>query len=134
MRTREHRTHCPHGHEYTDKNTYFNKKSKAKVCKTCLRQRASVFLKEYSKKYPEKMLKAVVKWNKKNKKKLSAHLAMKNALYRGELLRETCQVCGNEKTDGHHENYNKPLEVIWLCRKHHKQLHSGELDKSLLIT
>ena len=27
------------------------------------------------------------------------------------------------KTEGHHKNYHKPLEVIWFCRKHHKIEH-----------
>jgi hypothetical protein len=34
-----------------------------------------------------------------------------------------CVVCGNPKTDGHHEDYSKVLDVVWLCRKHHMERH-----------
>lgn len=37
----------------------------------------------------------------------------------GIIERLDCQLCGKEKTDGHHPDYSKPLEVIWLCRSHH---------------
>ena len=47
------------------------------------------------------------------------------AISRGELIRpEKCSGCDRfKKTDGHHEDYSKPLEVIWLCRKCHQQKH-----------
>lgn len=32
------KTHCPHGHEYNDVNTYINKKG-GRICRPCLRQR-----------------------------------------------------------------------------------------------
>jgi hypothetical protein len=28
------------------------------------------------------------------------------------------------RTEGHHEDYAKPLEVIWLCQSHHQRLHA----------
>lgn len=40
------------------------------------------------------------------------------------LVRGACKVCGLEKAEGHHEDYSKPLEVIWLCRKHHTEVHA----------
>lgn len=47
------------------------------------------------------------------------------ALKSGLLGRQPCVVCGSTKNiDGHHEDYSKPLEVTWLCRKHHKIRHA----------
>ena len=40
------------------------------------------------------------------------------------LKREKCNNCDITKTQAHHEDYTKPLEVLWLCAKHHKELHS----------
>jgi hypothetical protein len=34
-----------------------------------------------------------------------------------------CSVCGAPGAEAHHEDYNKPLEVIWLCKRHHAERH-----------
>jgi endogenous inhibitor of DNA gyrase (YacG/DUF329 family) len=33
-----------------------------------------------------------------------------------------CEVCG-KKGERHHDNYDRPLEVRWLCRTHHSEVH-----------
>ena len=38
---------------------------------------------------------------------------------------QPCIVCG-AKADAHHDDYSKPTEVTWLCRKHHMNLHFGK--------
>lgn len=57
------------------------------------------------------------------KQKDAARKALWNALKRGEIVREPCEVCGATTVDGHHEDYSKPLEVRWLCRTHHMKIH-----------
>jgi hypothetical protein len=34
-----------------------------------------------------------------------------------------CAKCGNPESEGHHEDYRKPFDVIWLCHKHHREAH-----------
>lgn len=48
-------------------------------------------------------------------------------LRRGKIQRGPCAVCGEESVEAHHEDYSKPLEVVWLCRRHHVALTSGKL-------
>jgi hypothetical protein len=46
------------------------------------------------------------------------------ALRIGLLVRQPCEVCGATKhIHGHHDDYDKPLEVRWLCAKHHAAWH-----------
>ena len=66
------------------------------------------------------------KWRKANPKRYRAHLAVKNALSRGELTRKPCEFCGEVKSEGHHPDYERPCDVVWLCRKCHCQLHAQE--------
>ena len=32
-------------------------------------------------------------------------------------------VCGNPVSEAHHRDYEKPLEVVWLCPEHHRIWH-----------
>jgi hypothetical protein len=59
----------------------------------------------------------------KHPKKLLARLKFREALRTGKIKKQLCAICGNAKVHGHHINYNKPLEVIWLCSKHHGEIH-----------
>lgn len=66
------------------------------------------YLRQYREKYP---------------KKYSAHTAVNNAVARGELTALPCEVCNDTKTVAHHDDYNYPLQVRWLCQGHHVQWH-----------
>lgn len=50
--------------------------------------------------------------------------AVNNAVRDGRLEKWPCQVCGNQKSVGHHADYDNPLGVVWLCQAHHKQVHA----------
>lgn len=54
--------------------------------------------------------------------KYKARKMIETALRFDRIKRENC-FCGSEKVQGHHEDYSKPLEVIWLCPKHHGERH-----------
>lgn len=45
---------------------------------------------------------------------------------RGKLIQQPCNFCDNPESQMHHEDYTKPLEVIWLCRDCHLELHNEE--------
>jgi hypothetical protein len=63
------------------------------------------YFKKYSEKYPEK---------------IKAHIMVRTKL----IEKHPCEVCGKESNvEAHHTDYNKPLQVIWLCKKHHEEIH-----------
>lgn len=47
------------------------------------------------------------------------------ALKTGEITRpDNCTVCDKEcKPEAHHEDYDKPLEVVWVCKHCHEEIH-----------
>lgn len=53
-----------------------------------------------------------------------AYSVMNVAIKKGQLKRMPCEVCGKIKTHAHHEDYNEPLNVIWLCQPHHMKRHT----------
>jgi hypothetical protein len=61
--------------------------------------------------------------NLRNPEKAFARTAIGNAIRDGKLQRKPCEVCGNAKSEGHHPDYAKPLDVMWLCRTHHLEQH-----------
>jgi len=62
-------------------------------------------------------------WRSEDKRRSSAHVAVARAIRNGSLFRLPCSRCAEEKSLAHHEDYDKPLEVIWLCQPCHKQRH-----------
>jgi len=64
------------------------------------------------------------KWRDEDKRRMKCHNAVARALRDGTLDPMPCRVCGSEKTVAHHDDYDKPLDVVWLCQSHHKQLHA----------
>jgi len=69
---------------------------------------------QYRKKYPEKV---------------KTHSTTNNAIAAGKLHRQPCEICGATPAEAHHDDYSKPLEVRWLCQKHHTQYHRDHPHK-----
>lgn len=53
-----------------------------------------------------------------------AHSKVAVALKKGALVKLPCWCCGDAKTEAHHYDYDSPLDVVWLCKEHHYQLHT----------
>lgn len=70
--------------------------------------------------------------NHPNKK--TAHTAVSNAVRDGRLKKQPCEVCGVDKAQAHHDDYDKPLDVRWLCvphhAEHHKKLREAERNRA----
>ncbi len=53
------------------------------------------------------------------KKMRAARRKVATEIEAGRMIRGDCECCGATKADAHHESYEKPLEVVWLCRSCH---------------
>lgn len=55
--------------------------------------------------------------------RVAAREAVAAEVQAGRLKREPCERCGEVKTQAHHDDYSKPLQVRWLCQEHHTDVH-----------
>ena len=102
-------------------------------CKLCLKERDRVRdqnpeRKAMKERYVkgigrEAAARAKRKYIEKNPKKRSVHIKTGNAIRDGKLLKQPCEVCASENVQAHHCDYDKPLEVMWLCPIHHEEWH-----------
>ena len=58
--------------------------------------------------------------------KIVARLRFNEAIRSGKIKRLPCNICGAEPAEGHHPDYSKPLEVVFLCPLHHREVHQAE--------
>jgi hypothetical protein len=56
-------------------------------------------------------------------KKAAARALTKHGLAAGTITPAPCEICGNPKSEAHHVDYDRPLDVKWLCRQHHMAIH-----------
>lgn len=56
--------------------------------------------------------------------KVRARKTVSNALASGRLQKAPCVTCGSDKAEAHHDDYDSPLAVTWLCRPCHKAVHA----------
>jgi ribosomal protein S27AE len=59
------------------------------------------------------------------RQKHNARLRVLDAVKSGRLVRQPCETCGAEPTEAHHDDYDKPLEVRWLCSLCHGAEHAA---------
>ncbi len=62
-------------------------------------------------------------YKKNNRKKTSAQAKLLYAVKTGKVLKQLCWVCG-DAAEAHHPDYDRPLDVVWLCSTHHHQTHA----------
>jgi len=62
-------------------------------------------------------------WRAEDSRRNVAHSIVAKAVRSGTLVRQPCVRCGESKVIAHHEDYDNPLVVMWLCQPCHKKRH-----------
>jgi uncharacterized OB-fold protein len=91
-------------------------------CKACSKQRDKLRPRNPN---LEPMREKSKRWRVANPEKTIAHRLVRDEVKAGRLVRGVCERCGRTDAHAHHDDYSKPLDVRWLCPKHHKEHHSG---------
>lgn len=106
------------------------------ICKECTKKRVG--------KYREKNIESIRAYDRQRAKKPhrvkksleickrsreknplynSARLKASRAAKKGIIKKTGCIFCGRPDSHGHHFDYTKPLDVVWLCPIHHRKVH-----------
>lgn len=80
--------------------------------------------KRYKELHPNYVKDKTKKYKQKYPEREKAKKLVRTAVLKGKLIKpDKCSKCGNKgKVEAHHENYSKPLEVVWLCKKCHSNI------------
>lgn len=116
---------------------FYAKDKKCKVCRRALvlenRWKNIDHYREYDRKRAdkphrvEKNSKTSKQWCDDNPMRRSAQIALGNAVRSGKVQKwPACAVpdCCSTRPVAHHPDYDRPLDVVWLCQAHHKQAHA----------
>lgn len=124
-----------------DKDFYFRSDTLIyrKDCKDCRKLKTKDYrvqhldyYKEYNKKYfvknRERINALQLAYYHKTKiafhQKYRARDLLYDAVSRGQVQKRNCEICLEDKVQGHHSDYTNSLDVLWLCERCHKLLHS----------
>ncbi len=105
-------------------------------CKTCTVEYNSSYGSQHKKNkyktdesFREKKKKEVRDRRKKSPEKMRARSVFSKHVVAGKIIRpKVCSHCkrsDKKRIEGHHEDYIKPFDVIWLCTSCHQKLHKN---------
>jgi len=77
---------------------------------------------EYQQKHREELTRGKRDWRREHPEK-----ALARAINRAISLGEECKLCGSkENLERHHPDYQKPFEVMTVCRSCHRMIHTSK--------
>lgn len=87
------------------------------------KERTAEYHKQYRAGHLEEKRSNSKRYYERHKAECAARTAIGHAISRGKMDKHPCEICGDQKAEAHHDDYNFPLKVRWLCRKCHTEWH-----------
>ena len=125
---------------YRDKRTRLGITSKCKTChiQTALTSRDKENARRISRLYMRRARQAnpeIFRERERSRLRIKDHkyvarLLLNCAIRRGDMQKPDCcdECAARGRVTGHHENYSKPYDVIWLCYECHGKRHRKEVS------
>lgn len=122
--------HTQRAREWTERNRE-KRYGYAKKWKQANPEAVAKINRRYRERNPEMGKKHERLYYKRHPGREKANRAVRKAIQTGRLVKPSCcQRCAQSKKpselDGHHSDYSKPLEVVWLDRQCHVDTHKEE--------
>lgn len=92
------------------------------------REHTATYLREWKRTNKDKLGQYVMDGRARNPEQAKAHRTVQKLVAKGALKRGECEVCGMQDSEAHHRDYGEPLNVKWLCRQHHMDLHREQRE------
>ena len=120
------------------------KGTRQKLCRKCFseynrerylanKDKVKANVASYRKANPEKVYQTRLKSFEKNGTRGNCYRLIEAALKAGVIEKpDLCQVCGkkpDKRIEAHHEDYSKPLDIVWCCSKCHDELDRARRRK-----
>ena len=116
------------GKEYHTKKSAFAKRKRHFCCRDCYsKYRAELLPKEEQHAYGTGYSQEERAKRKKAREIFNHYVRDKH------IKKQPCEMCGNENVEAHHDDYNRPLEVRWLCFNCHRKWHKEHDNHELLL-
>lgn len=129
---------CPRCQKVKPLSDYYDNRSspigKSYWCKSCDREVSRIRGRINDKK-PERIAKTKAwlrsekgkdsrkRYYIENKLKIRIRSLVVRLVRANKIIKLPCSVCGDVRSMAHHPDYSKPLDVMWLCHKHHSEVH-----------
>ena len=90
-------------------------KARNKMCRSCHARLSQPHIWENYQKVPSEI-------------SSKARQVIKTLIQKGVIKKKPCVLCGKAKSVAHHPDYDKPVQIVWLCQKHHSRIHINKID------
>lgn len=113
-----------------DHNRYLERKYYNELEQPFKTKNRHKYMKKYYHENFDQINKTKLIYDRKYPERLKAKLYIL-ILYKNGLTVDFCGICGSDvRVEAHHENYDLPNSIIWLCKKCHRCLHSGKIPNA----